>query len=88
VVDLPEVADGSELAERIRETARRHDLLRVKGFASVVGRPMRLVLQAVGPRVDSYFDRPFGPAEPRATRLVVIGMAGIDRAGVAAALGA
>ena len=46
---------------------------------------MRLTLQAVGPRVDTYFDRPFG-AEARETRLVVIGQAGLDRAAIEAAL--
>ena len=48
---------------------------------------MRLTLQAVGPRVDTYFDGPFGEA-PRQTRLVVIGQAGLDRAAIEAALSA
>ena len=46
---------------------------------------MRLTLQAVGPRVDTYFDQPFGAA-PRVTRLVVIGQAGLDRPVIEAAL--
>ena len=64
---------------------RAHDILRLKGFAAVQGRPMRLTLQAVGPRVDTYFDQPFGAA-PRVTRLVVIGQAGLDRPVIEAAL--
>ena len=48
---------------------------------------MRLTLQAVGPRVDSYFDQPFGAA-PRTTRLVVIGEAGLDHAAITKALSA
>ena len=67
------------------ETIAAHDLLRVKGFCAVAGKPMRLLIQAVGPRVDAHYDRPFG-ADPRTTRLVVIGLAGIDRAAVAASL--
>ena len=47
---------------------------------------MRLVIQAVGPRIDSHFDRPFASGEARETRLVVIGLAGLDRAAIAAAL--
>ena len=47
---------------------------------------MRLTLQAVGPRVDTYFDRPLAAGEPRETRLVVIGQAGLDRAAIEAAL--
>ena len=62
-----------------------HDILRLKGFAAVAGRPMRLVVQAVGPRVETYHDRPFG-AGPRETRLVVIGEAGLCRAAIARAL--
>ena len=46
---------------------------------------MRLTLQAVGPRVDTYFDKPFG-GDPRLTRLVVIGQAGLDHAAISAAL--
>ena len=46
---------------------------------------MRLTLQAVGPRVDTYFDRPLG-SDPRETRLVVIGEAVLDRAAITAAL--
>ncbi len=56
-----------------------------KGFAAVAGRPMRLVVQAVGPRVETHYDRPFG-AEPRQTRLVVIGEAGLDRKAIGAAI--
>ena len=48
---------------------------------------MRLTIQAVGPRIDTYFDQPFGSL-PRETRLVVIGQAGLDRAAIEAALSA
>jgi cobalamin biosynthesis protein CobW len=34
---------------------------------------MRLVVQAVGKRLDSYFDRPWAVDEARATELVFIG---------------
>ena len=88
VLDLPETDDPDDLIRRIETVSAVHDLLRVKGFAAVSGKPMRLVLQAVGPRIDSYFDRPFKPGEDRRTRLVVIGLAGIDRGAVSAALAA
>ena len=67
------------------ETIRAHGILRLKGFAAVTGKPMRLTLQAVGPRIDSYFDQPFGTA-PRQTRLVVIGQTGLDREAIEKAL--
>jgi cobalamin biosynthesis protein CobW len=72
----------------VAEVIRAHDILRLKGFAAVQGKPMRLTVQAVGPRIDSYFDRPFAAGEARETRLVVIGQAGLDRAAIEKALAA
>lgn len=85
VVDRAEIADPMAFADQVAGVIRDYDILRLKGFAAVSGKPMRLTLQAVGPRIDSYFDQPFGDA-PRRTRLVVIGQAGLDRAAITAAL--
>lgn len=85
VVTRSEIGDPSAFANQVADVIRQHDILRLKGFAAVSGKPMRLTIQAVGPRVDSYFDQPFGTA-PRETRLVVIGQAGLDRAAIEAAL--
>lgn len=87
VVTRPEITDPAAFAQRVADIIREHDILRLKGFAAVAGKPMRLTIQAVGPRVDSYFDQPFG-AGLRETRLVVIGQAGLDRAAIQAALAA
>ncbi len=84
---LGEVADANGFAERLAAIIREYDILRLKGFVAVAGKPMRLVVQAVGPRIDTYFDRPFG-GEPRATRLVVIGEAGLNRLAIEKAIGA
>ena len=43
---------------------------------------MRLLVQGVGQRFRRDFDRPWGADEERASRLVVIGEKGIDRAAV------
>ncbi len=86
VVSLGEIADPSAYAARVADVIRSHDILRLKGFAAVSGKPMRLTLQAVGPRVETYFDRPFSGGEPRETRLVVIGQAGLDAEAITAAL--
>ena len=85
VVELGEIDDANAFAEKVADVIRAHDILRLKGFAAIQGKPMRLTLQAVGPRVDTYFDRPFGTA-PRLTRLVVIGQAGLKHAEIDAAL--
>ena len=82
-----EIADPVAFAQQVADVIRAHDILRLKGFAAVAGKPMRLTLQAVGPRIDTYFDRPFGSA-PRETRLVVIGQSGLDHAAISAALSA
>ncbi len=86
VVDLPEVTDPTAFADRVADVIRRHDILRLKGFAAVTGKPMRLTLQAVGPRIETYFDRPLQPSEQGQARLVVIGQAGLDEVAISAEL--
>ncbi|WP_163847332.1 cobalamin biosynthesis protein CobW [Pseudooceanicola aestuarii] len=85
VVTRGEIDDPQAFADQVAGVIRDHDILRLKGFAAVAGKPMRLTLQAVGPRVQTYFDQPFGSA-PRDTRLVVIGQSGLDRAAIETAL--
>jgi cobalamin biosynthesis protein CobW len=82
VVTLPEVADPGALAARVAAASETFDVLRVKGFAAVANKPMRLLVQAVGPRVTHQYDRPWSETEARKGRLVVIGLKGLDRAGV------
>ena len=86
VVPLAEIAEPSALAARVAALAENFDVLRVKGFASVAGKPLRLLVQAVGPRVTHQYDRPWVATEPRQGRLVVIGLKGLDRAAVTRAL--
>jgi cobalamin biosynthesis protein CobW len=86
VIEIGEIADPEVLAEAIRRLAREQDILRVKGHVAVQGKPMRLLMQAVGERVRHQFDRPWGAA-PRASRLVVIAEQGrIDPAAIRAVL--
>jgi len=86
-VPLPPIAVPEELVARIRATVADHDILRVKGFVSVPGKDMRMIVQGVGDRLQCYYDRAWAPDETRATRLVVIGLAGLDRAAIADAFG-
>ena len=85
-VALGEVADPLALMARLRAAVAAHDVLRIKGFVAVAGKDMRLVVQGVGPRFSHYYDRDWGAAEPRASRLVVIGERGLDRAAITAAI--
>jgi len=86
VVPLDEIADPSALTARVAALAEEFDILRVKGFAAVVDKPLRLLVQAVGPRVTHQYDRPWAANEAREGRLVVIGLKGIDRSAVTRAL--
>jgi cobalamin biosynthesis protein CobW len=86
VVALDELTDPAALSSRIAAVGERFEVLRVKGFAAVANKPLRLLVQAVGARVTCQFDRPWGAAERRQGHLVVIGLKGLDRDAVTAAL--
>jgi len=88
VVTVPAARDPDALIERLSETTRAHDILRIKGFVEVAGKPMRMLVQGVGQRFRRDFDRLWSADEDRASRLVVIAQKGVDRDAVAAALGA
>ena len=87
-LSLDPVIDPQALRGRIEAVIAAHGILRIKGIVEVAGKDMRHVIQAVGARVQGYYDRPWRAGEPRLSRLVVIGETGLDRAAVAAALGA
>ncbi|MDL2397699.1 cobalamin biosynthesis protein CobW [Rhizobium mayense] len=78
VVELGPIADPVVFIEKLKGVIAEHDVLRLKGFVDVPGKPMRLQIQAVGSRIDHYFDRAWTPGEARATRLVVIGLHEMD----------
>ena len=87
VIELPEVADPDVLVAAIQRLAREQNALRAKGHIAVAGKPLRLLVQAVGERVRTQFDRPWGSA-PRRSQLVVIGERGdIDEAKIRKGLG-
>ncbi|MGH6932690.1 MAG: cobalamin biosynthesis protein CobW [Dongiaceae bacterium] len=86
-IEFGPLASPQALVERLLPAIERHEILRVKGFLAVAGKDMRLVLQGVGQRLQHYYDRPWRADEPRAGQLVVIGLKGLDRAAIAAAVG-
>ena len=65
VLDLPAVADPDALLARLGDATRAHDILRVKGYVEVTGKPMRLLVQGVGQRFRRDFDRAWARGEPR-----------------------
>lgn len=86
VVAIGEAASAEAIEDRVRKLLSTHEILRLKGFAPVAGKSARLVVQAVGQRVETYFDRPWREGEERSGKLVVIGETGLDRTSIEAAL--
>ncbi|MCU0565650.1 MAG: cobalamin biosynthesis protein CobW [Oculatellaceae cyanobacterium Prado106] len=82
---LDQSFEPSTLIDRLQALVRQQEIYRVKGFVSVPNKAMRLVLQGVGDRFDSFYDRPWHPTESRQTRLVLIGKS-LDAAQVEASL--
>ena len=85
-VELPQITDPVAFSASVSAMLAAENVLRLKGFVAVSGKPMRMVIQAVGPRIDHYFDRPWRADETRCTRLVVIGEKGLDQARITGAL--
>lgn len=85
-VDLEPQADPAALTALLSAVADRFGILRLKGFVEVRGKPMRLLVQGVGGRVQAGFDRLWSPGEEKRSRLVVIAGHGIDRDAVTQAL--
>ncbi|MEB3251413.1 MAG: cobalamin biosynthesis protein CobW [Cyanobacteriota bacterium] len=70
---LDQSFDPAELISRLQSLVQRYEIYRIKGFVAVPNKAMRLVVQGVGNRFDSFYDRPWQTDEPRHTRLVFIG---------------
>jgi cobalamin biosynthesis protein CobW len=86
VVSGPETASPDALSAALTPLIEAHDILRLKGVVAVAGKPARLIVQAVGPRIQTYFDRPWRAGEARVSKLVVIGEKGLDEAAIAPAV--
>ncbi len=85
-VTIPYDLSKDALLQRIEKVIVESTILRVKGFAAIPGSQSRLLIQAVGPRMNSYFDRPWSGDETHETKLVVIGVKGMDQVAVTTAL--
>jgi cobalamin biosynthesis protein CobW len=77
--------EPQELIEKLTTLVQQSEIYRIKGFVAVPNKSMRLVLQGVGTRFDTFFDRPWQPNESRQTQLVLIGEQ-LDRSAIVASL--
>ena len=85
VVPLGPQPAPEPLIARLQQTAAVHDVLRMKGFVAVEGKPLRLVVQGVGSRFRHEYDRAWAPDEA-AGGIVVIGRRGLDHAAITTAI--
>jgi cobalamin biosynthesis protein CobW len=74
--------DRAGVETRVRAAMAVEGVLRIKGIVAMNSRAALLAVQAVGPRVETWFV----PNEARPTGLVVIGLRGLDRAAVEGAV--
>lgn len=88
IVAMPEVDDVDVLIAAIEKLANEQHILRVKGYVAVAGKPMRLLVQAVGARVRHQFDRPWGAGQRAGYLIVIAEHDHIDGAKIRQALGA
>ena len=72
IFDITEFETPEILVQKIKLLTQKHNILRVKGFASISGKPMRLLVQAVGSRVRSQYDKMWKSEDKRRGQLVVI----------------
>lgn len=72
---LDEAFEPKALTTKLKQLVKDQEIYRIKGFVAVPNKPMRMVVQGVGDRVEHFFDRPWQASEPRQTRLVLIGRA-------------
>ena len=65
--------EPEDLLAQLQQLVQQQEVYRIKGFVNVENKPMRLVLQGVGNRFNTFYDRPWSKEETRQTRLVFIG---------------
>ncbi|MFW6296624.1 MAG: cobalamin biosynthesis protein CobW [Halothece sp.] len=70
---LNQAFEPKALIRTLKQLVEQEEIYRIKGFVNVPNKPMRMVLQGVGDRIDSFYDRSWTPNEPRQTKLVIIG---------------
>ena len=86
IVTLPEITDQKEFLEMMEGVIADHKILRLKGFAYIKGKPLRMTVQAVGPRIETYFEQSESKINKRETQLVIIGTSGLNKHAISTCL--
>ncbi|MBJ26065.1 MAG: cobalamin biosynthesis protein CobW [Alphaproteobacteria bacterium] len=87
VIEMDFINEIESFEMKLKEIIRNYDLLRVKGFLNIHGKERRHAIQAVGPRIDRYYDRDWEENEKRISTLVIIGKSPLDRKAIKIAFG-
>lgn len=82
---LDEALEPKPLIRKLKHLVQQQEIYRIKGFVDVPNKPMRMVLQGVGDRLEFFYDRFWQTGEPRQTRIVLIGR-DLDQAKIEAAI--
>lgn len=77
--------EPTQLLISLKQLVADQEIYRIKGFVNVPNKPMRMVLQGVGDRLETSYDRLWASDETRQTRLVFIGQ-GLERSTIESAL--
>lgn len=72
-LSMEETINPQVLLSHLENLVKNLEIYRIKGFVNVTNKPMRMVLQGVGDRFETFYDRLWQPEEKRSTKLVVIG---------------
>lgn len=72
VLELNTIEDKDILINKVQKFINDNNILRVKGYVSIKDRPMRLLIQAVGSRLRTQFDRMWVNEETKQSKLVFI----------------
>jgi cobalamin biosynthesis protein CobW len=70
---MDETVDPKILLSKLQNLVTDAEIYRIKGFVNVPHKPMRMVLQGVGDRFDTFYDRLWQGDDLRQTKLVIIG---------------
>ncbi len=65
--------DSEKLLQQLETLIKMQNIYRAKGFLALADKPMRQVIQAVGARIECYFDRLWKADETPRTEIVIIG---------------
>lgn len=83
MIAVRDFASLKEAEERVQAAMGCRGVLRIKGPVRIAGKAAPAMVQAVGPRVETWF----AAGAEASGRLVVIGLKGLDLDGVKAVLG-